>query len=240
MYVSAWAANPISTDHLASTLCRNMERQVATRMAQQGALLKVQADHVIFHEGDDADSVFEIVKGMVKLYKLLPDGRRQITGFASAGDLMGLAHDAIFVHTAEAVTEMVVFRIPKVRFERFVDEVPGLARSLLSAAQDELHMAHDQLLLLGRKTATERIASFLLNMVERYGEDSDGSKMVLPVPMRRCDIADYLGLTIETVSRGLSKLKKDGVVKDLNGGRSMLVDPVQLEDLAAGNVASDF
>ena len=240
MYLSSWAANPVSTDHLATTLCRNMERQVASRMAQQGALLKVQADHVIFHEGDDADSVYEIVKGMVKLYKLLPDGRRQITGFVSAGDLMGLAHDQTFVHTSEAVTDVVVFRIPKARFERFIDEVPGLARSLLNAAQDELHMAHDQLLLLGRKTAIERIASFLLNMSERYGEDADGSKMLLPVPMRRCDIADYLGLTIETVSRGLSRLKKDGVVSDVNGGRSMLVAHDRLVDLAAGEHGEDF
>ena len=240
MYVSAWAANPLSTDHLASTLCRNMERQVATRMAQQGALLKVQADHVIFHEGDDSDSIYEIVKGMVKLYKLLPDGRRQITGFVSAGDLVGLAHDASFVHTAEAITEVVVFRIPKARFDRFIDEVPGLARSLLRAAQEELHMAHEQLLLLGRKTATERIASFLLSMAERYGESDGDTSVILPVPMRRCDIADYLGLTIETVSRGLSRLKKDGQVKDVNGGRSMKVNPACLRELAAGNMSVDF
>ena len=240
MYLSTWASNPVGTDHLASTLCRNMERQVATRIAQQGAVLKVQPDHVIFHEGDDADSVYEIVKGMVKLYKLLPDGRRQITGFVSAGDMLGLSHDHSFVHTSEAVTDVVLFRIPKARFERFIDEVPGLARSLLQAAQDELHLAQDQLLLLGRKTALERIASFLLNMSERYGEDEDGSRVLLPVPMRRCDIADYLGLTIETVSRGLSRLKKDGVVKDTNGGRTMSVDHDRLVDLAAGDQGEDL
>ncbi len=240
MYVSAWSANPVSADYLASTLCRNMERQVATRIAQQGALLKVQSDHIIFHEGDESDSVYEIVKGMVKLYKLLPDGRRQITGFVSAGDLMGLAHKDTFTHTSEAVTEVVLFRIPKARFDRFVDEVPGLARSLLNAAQDELHFAHDQLLLLGRKTALERIASFLLTMTERFGELVEGGTTSIPVPMRRCDIADYLGLTIETVSRGLSRLKKDGIVKDLNGGRTMLVDQDRLIDLSAGDDCVDM
>jgi len=240
MYVSAWSANPVSTDHLASTLCRNMEREVATRIAQQGVLLKFQPDHVIFHEGDEADSVYEIVKGMVKLYKLLPDGRRQITGFVSAGDLMGLAHNESFIHTSEAVTDVVLFRIPKARFERFIDEVPGLARSLLIAAQDELNFAHDQLLLLGRKTAIERISSFLLSMAERYAEDVDGQEATIHVPMRRCDIADYLGLTIETVSRGLSRLKKDGVVKDMNGGRMMVVNQDRLSSLSAGDDSVDL
>jgi CRP/FNR family transcriptional regulator len=240
MYVSAWSANPVSADYLATTLCRDMERQVATRIAQQGALLKVQSDHVIFHEGDDADSVYEIVKGMVKLYKLLPDGRRQITGFVSAGDLMGLAHEDSFIHTSEAVTEVVLFRIPKTRFDRFIDEVPGLARSLLRAAQDELHFAHDQLLLLGRKTAIERISSFLLRMAERFGEELEGPWTTIPVPMRRCDIADYLGLTIETVSRGLSRLKKEGVIKDINGGRTMVVDQDKLLDLSACDECVDI
>ena len=240
MYLTAWATNPVSSDHLATTLCRDMERQVATRMAQQGSLLKVQTDHIIFHEGDEADSVYEIVKGMVKLYKLLPDGRRQITGFISSGDLMGLAHDQSFVHTAEAVTDLVLFRIPKARFERFVVEVPGLARALLKAAQDELHLANEQLLLLGRKTASERIASFLMSMCLRFGEDAQVPWYLVPLFMRRSDIADYLGLTIETVSRSLSRLKRDGVIKDVHGGRSLLVDHDRLVDLAAGEQGEDF
>jgi CRP-like cAMP-binding protein len=183
---------------------------------------------------DDADRVYEIVRGMVKLYKLLPDGRRQITGFISAGDLMGLSRNVCFMHTAEAVTDVAMFCIPKSRFDRFIDEAPGFSRFLLNAAHEELHLAHEQLLLLGRKTAMEKIASFLLSMSVRFGTAVDAHETVIPVPMRRSDIADYLGLTIETVSRGLSRLKKDGIVKDMNCCKSMSVFPGRLVSMASG------
>lgn len=240
MHMSPVVSLPQSQDFLAFTLCRNMERQAATRIAAQGSHHKISAGQILFHEGDDSDNVYEIVRGMVKLYKLLPDGRRQITGFVSAGDLMGLSFDNTFVHTAEAVTDLVVFCFPKTRFERMVMEVPAFARALLTASQDELHSAQEHMLLLGRKTATERIASFLLSMAERYGDEGANNTATFVLPMKRSDIADYLGLTIETVSRGLSRLKKSGVIADFDCGRMMKVHQEQLAELASGDGAEDF
>ena len=239
MHVSTLTVDQAAMIQLASTRFRSVERQIAMRLAQQGSLHRFEPDHVIFHEGDEADSVYKIVKGMVKLYKLLPDGRRQITGFVGEGTLIGLSSDEVFVHTAETVNEALILRFPRGRFERFVDEVPGFARWLLAVAQDELSIAQEQLLLLGRKTATERIASFLTSMAERLGEHGLRSAVTFPVPMKRSDIADYLGLTIETVSRGLSRLKKDGVIEDTHGGRFMTADLDRLTDLAAGEESLD-
>lgn len=240
MHVSTVVSLPQSQDFLAFTLCRNMERQAATRIAAQGSHHKVHAGQILFHEGDDSDNVYEVIRGMVKLYKLLPDGRRQITGFVSAGDLMGLSHDDCFVHTAEAVTDVVVFCFPRTRFDRMLTEVPAFARALLDATQQELRSAQEQMLLLGRKTATERIASFLLTMAERYGDLGGDDTTTFSVPMKRSDIADYLGLTIETVSRGLSRLKKAEVISDCDCGRVMQVRTALLAELASGDGSDDF
>ncbi len=240
MHVSPVVSLPQAQDFLAFTLCRNVERQTATRIAAQGSHHKVHAGQILFHEGDESDCVYEVIRGMVKLYKLLPDGRRQITGFVSAGDLMGLCYDESFIHTAEAVTDVVVFCFPKARFERMLSEVPAFARALLDATQQELRAAQDQMLLLGRKTATERIASFLLTMAERYGDAGCCDTMTFAVPMKRSDIADYLGLTIETVSRGLSRLKKADVIVDFDGGRMMQVHMDRLSELASGDCSDEL
>jgi CRP/FNR family transcriptional regulator len=168
---------------------------------------------------------------MVRLYKLLPDGRRLITGFLSAGNLLGLAPDGVCVYTAEAITEVTLCRYKRVAFERLIDEVPGFAKRLLAVTSHELRAAQDRMLLLGRKSATEKVASFLLLMADRQGaEDLDE----VDVPMTRTDIADYLGLTIETVSRTLTKLKQDGVIALPTFARIEIRDQDRLEELAAG------
>ena len=146
---------------------------------------------------------------MLRLYKLLPDGRRQITGFLSAGHLLGLAPEGVCVYTAEAITEVSLCRYKRKAFDRLIDEVPGFAKRLLAVASHELCAAQNQMLLLGRKAATEKVASFLLLMADQQGKDGEAT---IDVPMTRNDIADYLGLTIETVSRTLTKLRQDGLI----------------------------
>lgn len=184
----------------------------------------------LFAEGDDTDSVYEMVQGMVRLYKLLPDGRRQITGFLSAGQFLGLAPEGVCVFTAEAITEVTVCRYKRAAFERLIDEVPGFARRLLAVTSHELHAAQDQMLLLGRKSATEKVASFLLLIADRQGGDGTG----IEVPMTRGDIADYLGLTIETVSRTLTRLKHEGLISLPVPARIEICDYDRLKELAAG------
>ena len=238
MYAQATSkiANPVA--YPIPAMCRGMEREAASRIASISTLQTVVAGRSLFAEGDTAENVYEVVRGMLKLYKLLPDGRRQIMGFMSAGDLLGLSFSGVYPYTAEAVTEVTLCRYSRARFDRLVDEVPGFARRLLAVRSDELRAAQDQMLLLGRKMAVEKISSFLLMLAERQitGDDPD----IVLVPMSRNDIADYLGLTTETVCRTLTKLKSKNVIKSLTTANIKLVDRDKLEDLAGGEFQEEF
>jgi CRP/FNR family transcriptional regulator len=188
-------------------------------------------------EGDAADSIYEVVQGTLRLYKLLPDGRRQITGFLSRGHLLGLAPEGVCVYSAEAITDVTLCRYARAAFERLIDEVPGFARHLLATASHELCAAQDQMLLLGRKTAMEKVASFLLRTADQQAADgADG----VDLPMTRNDIADYLGLTIETVSRTFTKLKDEELISLPRPARLVIRDRDGLEELAAGGMDRDL
>ena len=212
-------------------------RRASNNIAAVSSVQRKAPGETLFAEGDEAASVYEVVRGMVRLYKMLPDGRRQITGFLSAGHLLGLASEGHCLYSAEAVTEVALCRYERRAFERMIDEVPGFARRLLTVASDELRAAQDQMLLLGRKTATEKVASFLLMIADQ--QDCDDADQ-LDVPMTRSDIADHLGLTIETVSRTLTKLKQDGLIALPAPTRIEIRHRNQLERLAAGEADTDL
>jgi CRP/FNR family transcriptional regulator len=217
------------------TWCRGLEQQAVSHVAAISSLCRKSAGETLFGEGDVADGAYEIVKGTLRLYKLLPDGRRQIVGFPSAGHMLGLAPEGTHVYTAEAVTDVTLCRYPRASFNRLVDHVPGLARRLWAVTADELRFAQNQLLLLGRKTATEKVASFLLLLADQqHATDEVG------VPMTRTDIGDYLGLTIETVSRTLTKMKRDGLIGLPTHDRIELLCADQLTDVAAGEGRADL
>lgn len=203
-----------------------------------GSPQKLRAGQTLFAEGDDATGVFEVSQGILKLYKLMPDGRRQIMGFVSSDSLIGITSADSYLYTAEAVTDVGLVRYSRAQFDRLVDEVPGFARRALAVGFHELNSAQDQMLLLGRKTATEKVASFLLFLsgLQSGSVDSDD----VHVPMSRSDIADYLGLTVETVSRTLTKLKRDGVIALRNATNTKFVNRDLLEDIAAGEMASAY
>jgi len=237
MYVQA-VSNAVGKIDLASLpVGPGLERQVLCHPMAVSSSLKKAPGETLFAEGEKTDSIYEVVHGMLRLYKLLPDGRRQITGFLSAGHLLGFAPEGVNVYTAEAITEVTLCRYKRAAFERLIDEVPGFARRLLTAASHELRAAQDQMLLLGRKTATERVASFLLLMANQ--QESDDTDEV-DVPMTRSDIADHLGLTIETVSRTLTKLKQDELIALPMPTRIEILDRDQLEELAAGESVAGF
>lgn len=164
----------------------------------------------IFHEGDPAEHVFNVTEGVLKTFKLLPDGRRQITGFVFEADFLGLAlgDGAAFPHTAEALTTVNLCQMRRRDFEAMLEKFPKMERRLLSMARDELAVAQEQMLLLGRKHADERVASFLVGLAERSIRFGMKGEM-LTLPMTRTDIADFLGLTLETVSRTMSRLKNE-------------------------------
>jgi len=211
-----------------------MERPVAARGSAISSLIRKGTGEVLFAEGDAQDNVYEVVRGMLRLYKLMPDGRRQVIGFLSAGQLlMASGPDGLCASTAEAVTEVTVYRYPRAAFERLIDEIPGFARRLLALTSQALQIAHDQMLLLGRKVATEKVASFILVLAER--QQGDRGADTLDVPMTRADIADYLGLTVETVSRTFTRLKRDGLIDLPNPSLVHILDRERLEDIAAGD-----
>ena len=157
-------------DPAALAVCRGLSPQAASHLMAISSLQRKAPGETLFAEGDEADSVYEVVRGMLRLHKLLPDGRRQITGFLSAGHFLGLAPEGICVYTAEAITEVTLCRYKRTAFDRLIDEVPGFAKRLLTVASHELSAAQDQMLLLGRKAAAEKVASFLLLMADQQGE----------------------------------------------------------------------
>jgi CRP/FNR family transcriptional regulator, anaerobic regulatory protein len=197
------------------SVCAPVPVDELPRFFSMAARLSIAPRRTLFDEGDRADYVFSITRGAVSLSKALSDGRRQITGFLFDGDFVGLAHADTCAYTAEALTPLDVCRFPRARFEAYVAEQPNVERRLLQIASTELAAAQDQMLLLGRKTAVERFASFLIRLSDRAVlRARPGNPIALP--MTRSEIADYLGLTIETVSRTITQLRRMGAI-DLDG-----------------------
>ncbi|UPT92382.1 helix-turn-helix domain-containing protein (plasmid) [Bradyrhizobium barranii subsp. apii] len=162
----------------------------------------------VFGEGEEAEYVYQIVSGTIRTYKMLCDGRRQINSFHLAGDMFGLENGIIHRFTAEAVTEANVRITSRSSLlDTIAQREPGQA-SLLNLVTRNLQHAENHMLLLGRKTALEKLAAFLLEMDERLAHPN-----VMSLPMNRRDIADYLGLTLETVSRAFSILRDDKMLR---------------------------
>ena len=215
------------------TFCSSLEGNEISRLRGLVHHSRYDSHQTIFREAEPAEYVFNVTSGTVKLYKLLADGRRQITGFLFPGDFLGLALNATYTYTSEAVQEVTACRFPRKRLENLFDEFPRLEKRMLGMAVDELAAAQDQMLLLGRKTAREKVASFLL-MLSRRQTSRGMEENPIKVPMSRADIADYLGLTIETVSRTLTQLKKNGVISLPDNSHVHVTDLDRLDDMAEG------
>ncbi|MFH6783281.1 MULTISPECIES: helix-turn-helix domain-containing protein [Methylobacterium] len=169
----------------------------------------------IFGEGEEAESVYRVLQGAVRTHKVLSDGRRQITGFHLPGDLFGFEPGETHRHTAEALTGTRALVFKRRQVERLATHRAEVACQLWSFATRSLRHAQDHMLLLGRRSALERVAAFMLDVDERLGGTG-----LFDLPMTRRDIADYLGLTIETVSRTISQLEGEGALLR-TGGRQV-------------------
>ncbi|CUU18642.1 CRP/FNR family nitrogen fixation transcriptional regulator [Bradyrhizobium sp. JR7.2] len=187
---------------------------------------KYRKDTEIFGEKEPAVYVYQVKHGAVRSYKLLSDGRRQIAAFHLVGDIFGIENGDTHRFTAEAVVETVARLIKRESIQLVAARDAVVSHNLLSMTTRNLEHAENHMLLLGRKTAVERVAAFLLEMDCRTGADN------VSLPMTRRDIADYLGLTLETVSRVLSSLRKAGVLTFLDGDQReiMLNDRSRLAD----------
>ncbi len=174
-------------------------------------------DEEIYGEDEPADYVYQVVSGAVRSYKLLSDGRRQIGAFHLPGDVFGLVAGSNHRLTAEAIVDTTVRLIKRRGLEQAAATDVHVARNLWTMTASDLRHAEDHMLLLGRKTALERVATFLLEMDRRLAVTG-----TMALPMCRRDIADYLGLTLETISRALSQLHSEGVL-DFSGARQIIL-----------------
>lgn len=170
---------------------------------------EVMPGEAVFWEGDDAKYVFQVDDGMLRALRLLADGRRVIVGFLHSGDLLGVSLRDRYLYTVEAITLVRLRRFPRRRFEEEVARQPHLREQLFSKLCDEMTAAQDQAVLLSRRSADEKVANFLLLMAK--GRPVNRTAFV-DLPMTRLDIADYLNMTIETVSRTITKFASCGVI----------------------------
>ena len=174
-----------------------------------GITIQAAPRQTIVLEGDPCSHCFRVLTGTVCLYKVTIDGRRQLIDFLVAGDCFGLL-GVRYTYSVEAITRSTLVRASRAILAAAVREQPGVAERLIERAAAEVARAHEQMLLLGRKNALEKVASLLVDMARRLGANPTGPAFRLPIS--RQEMADQLGLTIETVSRTMTRLKEGGFI----------------------------
>jgi CRP/FNR family nitrogen fixation transcriptional regulator len=196
-------------------------------MAARGSTQVLDKGEEIFAEGDAAEFFYKVVSGTVRTYKLLSDGRRQIDAFHLAGDIFGIEASREHRFSAEAVDGVTIIAFRRSRLEALTQQDPAFGEEVMNSMIRSLERAQELMLLLGRKTAQEKIATFLLDLAERMHENNR-----FELPMQRTDIADHLGLTIETVSRTLTQFARDGLINLAASSRNVvLADRAGLQGL---------
>ncbi len=191
------------------------DRSFHPSLGLAGVKLTYGRNAEIYGADEPAEFVYKVVCGSVRTYKLLDDGRRQIGAFYLPGDIFGLESSSSHRFSAEAVSEAIVIAVKRSTLASLAQTDAAIARELWQMTARELDHVHDQMVLLGRSSAMERVATFLLEMSSR-----SENRLEFELPMSRQDIADYLGLTIETVSRTISAIERKGLI-ELAGSRKV-------------------
>lgn len=212
------------------SMCSALEAEEFDALERIGRTQGYSAKTTIFEQGRDAGFVYNLTAGTLRLSKLLPDGRRQIVGFAMPGDFLGLDFEPTHSFTADSLTPAKLCQFSRIGFNDMLDEKPRVLRRLMTMASHELAMAQEQMVVLGRRTAEEKIAAFLVGMRNRYAR-IHGPSVHVPLPMTRLDIGDYLGLTVETVSRMMTRMAREKTIVIVPDGVRLL-DVAKLERLA--------
>ena len=166
----------------------------------------------IFFQGDQVKTFFNIKQGSIKIYKLSHDGRKQIVGFLYPGDFLGMSDQEVYTYNAEALEDTQLCQFNKIVLENFFLKFPKIENKILNLVNHELAVAQDQIFLLGKYSARERLLQFFLNISNQREKLGWGGNPIR-LSMSRTDIANYLGLTIETVSRTLSELKNEQIIR---------------------------
>ncbi len=207
---------------------------------------KYTAGQTLQWQDEEVTALGNILSGVLKLTQTMEDGRQQIVGLLFPSDFLGRTFSDHASSSVEAASDVEICTFPRARFEELLHRYPDLETRLLAHTLDELDAAREWMLLLGRKSATEKVATFLLHLARRHdligcGRDvspdaeTDGrAPLQFELPMTRADMADYLGLTIETVSRQITRLKKAGLI-DVANNRTITV----LSDAGLKQISGD-
>lgn len=217
-------------------LCGALDADQLVTLAKVSHKHKVREGEELIGDAEKIESYSNVLAGVVKLTKMLPDGRQQIVGLQFAPDFLGRPFRTESVLNAEAATNVSLCSFPKAVMDRMMKEYPDLGHKLLEQTLKELDEARDWMVTLGRKTASEKVASFLLLIARNIDPlaDDENETATFDLPLTRADIADFLGLTIETVSRQLTKLRADGVIRIENNRHVFVGDMSRLEARSGG------
>lgn len=194
------------------SFCGAISKRGLDDLAQSRRTESFDRRETIVSEGDPALSFFNIVSGAVKLCRSLPDGRTQIIGFRFPGEVFGISDTETYTTTAEALTMVELCRFPRSRLKCLVQTYPLAQDRLLEMNYRHLVALENQIFLLGRKTAREKVASFLLDYSDKFSCGTDGKGWRMELPVTRAEIADFLGLATETVSRILASLVRERII----------------------------
>lgn len=198
------------------SICASLQDDARRLLGRDGRIVSIPRGHTLVWEGEDSAVVANVIEGALKLSTSTSDGREQIVGVAYPSDFIGRPFGNRSPHSVTALVDSRCCLFPRAAFDRFAHEHPELEHRLLATVLDELDRARRWMLLLGRKSAAERVASFLLELSERLGDSGCTPPAPLDrfdLPLDRQQIADILGLTIETVSRQLSALRSAGILE---------------------------
>lgn len=213
-----------------TSLCSGAIGDIA-EMRKIGVIVNLARSKTVFGDGEDARYSYKVVEGAVRLSKIMLDGRRQIAEFALPGDMFGFECGDTYALSAEAVTPVTLVRYTRTTIEQLGEECSNVRRELMNLLRRGWTSAQAHLVMLGRQSAKERVAAFLVALAQHRGVQ-DGQS--LDLPMGRQDIADYLGLTIETVCRTLTDFRSEGILAIPDRHRVLIRDLDALKSLAEG------
>ncbi|HEY8595855.1 MAG TPA: Crp/Fnr family transcriptional regulator [Devosiaceae bacterium] len=213
-------------------ICGALEPDELVALSRVSRQVSAGAGEELLADSEPVSTYANVMHGVVKLSKMLADGRQQVVGLQFAPDFLGRLFAAENRLTAEAASEVELCRFPRSALDQMIADNPGLERRLLQQTLHELDEARDWMVTLGRKTAAEKVASFIYLIATHFDpeiESGTAQELSFDLPLSRADIADFLGLTVETVSRQLTRLRLDGVIRIANNRHLTIPDPERLK-----------
>ena len=214
------------------SFCSGIPYFKLNQLAASKSAYAISSGQSIYREGEPDGFVDVITRGTANLFRLMPDGRRQVLDFLFAGDFTDLAFSTIYASSVQAITDVTLCRFPGPKLRKLTNAFPDIRRQLLQAMSARLVHAQDHIVLLGRKTAHEKIASFLLMLLSQNKQPN--SEEIIRLPMTRTDIGDYTGLAEETVSRILTQFRKLNYIAMPTPSEIHITDAKQLNTIVNG------